>query len=211
MIEITSNIPSPPSWPIIGHGMLFLGVPAYKMLQNIWNAGYEMKRNGNGEADNCLKIWLGPELNVVTSNLKDIEIVLASVEHTEKAGEYKVLEPWLKEGLLISRGHKWFQRRKLITGAFHFQILRQFIDSFQTQSRLMVTCLENERHMEEDKAIDLYKFISLCTLDVICGKCYIVIVLLMISCDENTFKAKNIYLKSAETTIQFENSEFSSF
>ena len=170
MIEITSNIPSAPTWPIIGHGFHFIGVPAYKMLQRIWNMGENMNF---GKDVKCLKIWLGPELNIITGDFKDIEIVLGGSMHSEKAGEYKVLQPWLMDGLLLSHGHKWFQRRKLITGAFHFQILPQFIDSFETQSRVMLTGLENERRKQEHKVIELYEFISLCTLDVICGKHYI--------------------------------------
>ncbi|KNC25621.1 Cytochrome P450 4d1 [Lucilia cuprina] len=165
IIEITSNIPSAPTWPIIGHAYHFIGVPAHMMLQRIWSLGEENLRDTK-----CMKIWLGPELNLLTSDLKDIEIVLGGIIHNEKASEYQVLEPWLKEGLLISRGRKWHQRRKLITGAFHFQILRQFIDNFENETRVMITELERKIHkIGSTSAINLYEFISLCTLDVICG------------------------------------------
>ncbi|XP_023299145.2 cytochrome P450 4d1 isoform X1 [Lucilia cuprina] len=164
IIEITSNIPSAPTWPIIGHAYHFIGVPAHMMLQRIWSLGEENLRDTK-----CMKIWLGPELNLLTSDLKDIEIVLGGIIHNEKASEYQVLEPWLKEGLLISRGRKWHQRRKLITGAFHFQILRQFIDNFENETRVMIKELERKLHKNGSTSeINLYEFISLCTLDVIC-------------------------------------------
>ncbi|XP_065362919.1 cytochrome P450 4d1 isoform X1 [Calliphora vicina] len=164
IIEITRNIPSGPTWPIIGHAHHFIGVPAHMMLQRIWNLSQE-----NLTDKKYMKIWLGPELNLITSDLKDIEIILGGIVHNEKAGEYKVLEPWLKEGLLISRGRKWHMRRKLITGAFHFQILPQFIDNFENESRVMIAELEKAVCEGGNKAeIHLYELISLCTLDVIC-------------------------------------------
>lgn len=166
IIEITRNIPSAPTIPIIGHAHYFIGVPAYMMLQRIWSLG-----ESNLSDMKCMKIWLGPELNIITSNLKDIEIILGGISHNDKAGEYKVLEPWLNEGLLLSRGRKWHNRRKLITGAFHFQILSQFIDNFEMESRLMVDIIEKAvRAKGMAEPVGLYDFISLCTLDVICGK-----------------------------------------
>ncbi|KAM7348491.1 cytochrome P450 4d1 isoform 2-T2 [Cochliomyia hominivorax] len=161
IIHITRNIASGPTWPIIGHAHHFIGVPAYMMLKRIWDLG----ENLNGE-EKCMKIWLGPELNLITSNLKYIEIILGGILHNEKAGEYKCFEPWLQEGLLISRGHKWHKRRKLITSGFHFQILPQFIGNFEKESRIMVDKLKGV--VSREKAINLYEFISLCTLDVLC-------------------------------------------
>ncbi|XP_067123640.1 cytochrome P450 4C1-like isoform X2 [Centruroides vittatus] len=37
-----------------------------------------------------------------------------------------ILRPWLGNGLIISSGQKWKNRRKLLTQAFHFKILEDF-------------------------------------------------------------------------------------
>jgi cytochrome P450 len=44
----------------------------------------------------------------------------------EKAGLYSLLVPWLGTGLLTAGGAKWKARRRLLTPAFHFDILRGF-------------------------------------------------------------------------------------
>jgi len=163
LIEVTSPIPSPPALPIVGHGHYFIGKPPEMVLQKM----YEICE----EFGDTVKIWLGPELNIFFNDAKDVEVILNSMTHNDKASEYKTLEPWLKEGLLVSRGRKWHQRRKVITPAFHFKILDQFIDIFEKGSRILVTNLEMARtDKKNENGIILYDWINLCTLDTICGE-----------------------------------------
>lgn len=58
-------------------------------------------------------------------------MILSSTRHTDKSMFYHFLEPFMGQGLLISGGSKWFQRRKILTPAFHFNILQQFSKMFQ--------------------------------------------------------------------------------
>lgn len=70
-----------------------------------------------------VRVWLGPYLVVGLLKPKDIEVpiwiaegfqinfkresfqlILGSNEHLEKSREYKLFEPWLGNGLLISKG-----------------------------------------------------------------------------------------------------------
>ncbi|KAM7348493.1 cytochrome P450 4d1-like [Cochliomyia hominivorax] len=162
-IDITHNIPSPPSWPIVGHAYHFIGQPPH---QNIIILMDFLCKYGN-----TLKVWLGPELNFFLGDIKDAELVLSNMRFNDKADEYDSLDSWLKEGLLISRGKKWHKRRKIITPAFHFKSLEDFIKTFEKESRLLVKNLESEYRMQnEEKGIDLYEWVNLCTLDTICGK-----------------------------------------
>ncbi|XP_046802463.1 cytochrome P450 4d1-like [Lucilia cuprina] len=162
LIEITSNIPSPPTWPIIGHAHHFIGQPPHR---NIAIFTEFVEKYGN-----TMKIWLGPELNMFFSDIKDVEIVLASMRFNDKADEYLSLEPWLREGLLVSRGQKWHKRRKAITPAFHFKSLDDFIEIFERESRVFLANMDREWRRQSVNGVDLYEWVNLCTLDTICGK-----------------------------------------
>lgn len=161
-IDITRDIPSPPSLPLIGHGHYFVG---RKPHENVHIFQALLEKYGP-----VYKIWLGPELNIMTNDVKDVEVILSTTRFNDKAHEYETLEPWLKEGLLISRGRKWHLRRKALTPAFHFKILDNFIDVFERQSRLLLTNLDKEYRMQTDKGVELYDWVNLSTLDTICGK-----------------------------------------
>ncbi|XP_073830221.1 cytochrome P450 4d1 isoform X4 [Musca autumnalis] len=160
MIDITANIPSPPYLPIVGHGHHMVGKPPHENFRTILGFG---KKYGP-----TFKIWLGPELNMLTSNLKDVEVFLGTTRFNDKAQEYATLEPWLREGLLTSRGRKWHSRRKVLTPAFHFKILERYVDVFEKESRILLTNLDKEYRMQTEKGFDLYDWINLCTLDTIC-------------------------------------------
>ncbi|KAJ8929253.1 hypothetical protein NQ314_018077, partial [Rhamnusium bicolor] len=67
--------------------------------------------------------------------------------------------------LLFLLGPKWRNRRKMITPAFHRSILEQYIDCFDVNGRILIEQLEKE--LDKD-SVDIYPYISLYTLDVIC-------------------------------------------
>ncbi|XP_032594831.1 cytochrome P450 4d1 isoform X2 [Drosophila grimshawi] len=162
LIEVTRDLGSPPSLPLVGHAHHFIGKAPHELMQTIFNF---LEKYGK---DMTLKIWLGPELNLLMSNPEDLKIILGTLLFNDKAGEYKALEPWLKEGLLVSGGRKWHNRRKIITPAFHFKILEQYINIFQQQSVLLLSNLEKERRQQGQTGFNLYDWINLCTMDTIC-------------------------------------------
>lgn len=58
------------------------------------------------------------------------EKILRSNTHINKSFSYDILLPFLGRGLLINTGHKWRNRRKLLTPAFHFKILDNSTNGF---------------------------------------------------------------------------------
>lgn len=66
----------------------------------------------------------------------------------------------------IFTGSKWHSRRKLLTPAFHFNILNDFVEVFSRQSSKLVSKLKDKAN---GKPFDIFPFITLCTLDIICG------------------------------------------
>lgn len=73
-----------------------------------------------------VRIWLGPFPVVVLMSPRSSKVILESNEHIMKGDEYKIMERWLGNSLLISHGDKWRSRRKLITPAFHFHMLNEY-------------------------------------------------------------------------------------
>lgn len=113
--------------------------------------------------------------------------MLSSPTMITKSAEYRLLENWLGEGLLLSSGcycpniqrltcyniessllgKKWQARRKVITPAFHFKILEDFVEIFEKNATILVEKLGTYSPTE---SVNVFPLISLAALDIICGK-----------------------------------------
>ena len=96
--------------------------------------------------------------------------LITGMKNTEKSYVYKFVHSWLGTGLLTSHGKKWTSHRKLITPSFHFTVLQSFIEIFQENSNILVNKLN--KMADTNEAIDIYPFITLCLLDIICGNLF---------------------------------------
>uniref|UniRef100_A0A1E1X3R4 Putative cytochrome p450 4c3-like protein n=1 Tax=Amblyomma aureolatum TaxID=187763 RepID=A0A1E1X3R4_9ACAR len=94
-----------------------------------------------------------------------VEELLASNTILKKGHEYDMISPWLATGLLTSSGSKWRSRRKLLTPAFHFRILEDFLPTVNEQSEVLVRKLGQ---LGKDGSWDIVPLVTLCALDIIC-------------------------------------------
>ncbi|XP_070711569.1 cytochrome P450 4F3 isoform X1 [Pempheris klunzingeri] len=77
---------------------------------------------------------------------------------------YGHLRPWLGQSLLLSNGEEWSRKRRLLTPAFHFDILRSYVAKFNSSAdtmhdkwrRLAATGTTN---------IEMFDHVTLMTLD----------------------------------------------
>lgn len=160
-ITIAEDFPGPPLQPIIGNALHFLKDKPEDVMDSLLALA---KKYGG-----LFRMWIGPfNLAFVATNPKDVEIILNSTKHIKKSGMYDMLVPWLGDGLLLSYGQKWHNRRKILTPAFHYKILEGFLDSFQKNTRILRDLLHQEVVPSQDRIIDIYPFINSCTLDIIC-------------------------------------------
>ncbi|NXX36772.1 CP4FN protein, partial [Nicator chloris] len=51
---------------------------------------------------------------------------------------YDFLKPWLGEGLLLSNGQRWVRHRRLLTPAFHGDVLRNYLGIFNQSTRVLL-------------------------------------------------------------------------
>ncbi|KRX93607.1 Cytochrome P450 4V2, partial [Trichinella pseudospiralis] len=92
---------------------------------------------------------------------------LNSTKHINKGMEYRMLHPWMGLGLLTSDAFKWRPRRKLLTPSFHYDILKDFIEVFNQQSKIMLKKLSDNLDISNE-GFNMYQYITLCALDIIC-------------------------------------------
>jgi cytochrome P450 family 4 len=154
--EFYKNIPGPPVIPIFGN------VLSVRSTKDILKVLFKWSNEYGG----LYKMRLGPiRWAVVAADYDFLECVLSNTQILNKSDDYLSMRPWLGTGLLTSDGTKWKKHRRILTPAFHFQILEQFVDVFESAGNRLVKKLRNEIGKN---SVDIYPYVTLCTLDIIC-------------------------------------------
>ncbi|XP_069333351.1 cytochrome P450 4F2-like [Eulemur rufifrons] len=113
------------------------------------------------------KFWLGPILPGITLCHPDIlrPVLNASATIALKDNVFsRFMKPWLGDGLLLSAGDKWSRHRRMLTPAFHFNILKPYVKIFNDSVNIMHA--KWQRLASEGSArLDMFEHISLMTLD----------------------------------------------
>ncbi|XP_076168954.1 cytochrome P450 4C1 [Ptiloglossa arizonensis] len=151
-----NSIPGPQVMPLFGNLYQFPSSPA-----GIWNHVREL----GSQYYPIYRVWtfLMPFVNI--RHPDDIETILGNSKANRKSEVYDLLMPWFSTGLLTSSGRKWQVRRKILTPAFHFNVLQQFADVFIEESERLSTNLKKEGG---PSIKDLMPFYSEHTLNIIC-------------------------------------------
>lgn len=172
-LKLIEALPSPPALPLIGHlalvkpwdGPTFL--ERMCSLSDVYSEFFVLK--------------LGRDPFIVLSSPTAVKEVFSGSEargfraQSTKGVLYKFLHPWLGTGLLTSNGNesgdKWHTRRKMLTPAFDWSIIKQFVGVFNEQSRVLVHVLNSHCNANADgtKTVDIFPIVTHATLDVICA------------------------------------------
>ncbi|XP_077306432.1 cytochrome P450 4B1-like [Lithobates pipiens] len=110
-------------------------------------------------------LWLGNFFASLTICHSDYAKAILSRQDPKDNFGYYFITPWIGKGLLVLSGQKWFQHRRLLTPAFHYDVLKPYV-------RLMSDCvnvmLDKWEHIIPDKkTVELFHHVSLMTLDSI--------------------------------------------
>ncbi|XP_030630746.1 cytochrome P450 4F3 [Chanos chanos] len=111
--------------------------------------------------------YLGPLYNLVRlfhpDYIKSLLLASASITYKDELF-YGFMRPWLGQGLLLSNGKEWSRQRRLLTPAFHFDILKNYVSIFNHSTDIMHS--KWRRLMAEGKnSLDMFEHVSLMTLD----------------------------------------------
>lgn len=153
--DLTSSIPGPKVYPIIGNGLI---MTTYKggMLKYLEAA---QKKYGK-----IMRHWIGPNLYVHLSDPLDVEILLRDTKNLKKSTTYSFIKPWLGEGLITSTGLHWHSHRKVLTPTFHFNILDDFVKVFNEKGKILIKLLSEQCGKE---MFDVFPYINMYALDAI--------------------------------------------
>ncbi|XP_058148560.1 LOW QUALITY PROTEIN: ultra-long-chain fatty acid omega-hydroxylase-like [Dasypus novemcinctus] len=150
--------PQPPrrSW-LLGHLGMF--------LPN--EAGLRDETKVLNDMRHVLLLWIGPVLPLVVLVHPDYikPLMGASAALAPKDDLfYGFLKPWLGDGLLLSKGDKWRRHRRLLTPAFHFDILKPYVKIF---NQCTDTMHAKWRRLAQGPqvSLDMFEHVSLMTLD----------------------------------------------
>ncbi|XP_047023112.1 cytochrome P450 4g15 [Helicoverpa zea] len=155
MYELAEKLQGPPGLPLLGNALEFTG-GSHDIFKNV------IEKSVPFDKESVVKLWIGPRLLVFLYDPRDVELILSSHTHIDKAEEYRFFQPWLGNGLLISTGQKWRSHRKLIAPTFHLNVLKSFIDLFNANSRAVVNKLKKEAG-----EFDCHDYMSECTVEIL--------------------------------------------
>ena len=64
---------------------------------------------------------------------------------------YNFIHPWLGEGLLLAGGKKWSRNRRLLTPAFHFDILKPYMDIYNKEVEILL--VSSDYHLRNENIV----------------------------------------------------------
>nr|CAB3235873.1 leukotriene-B4 omega-hydroxylase 3-like [Phallusia mammillata] len=105
--------------------------------------------------------WIAPCFSFLHTYHPDSAIALLSSGAPKNNVGYRFVRPWIGDGLLTSKGKKWQRNRHLLTPAFHFKILKGYVEIFNKTSKEMLDKWENLGNGPIEISVD----VGLMTLD----------------------------------------------
>uniref|UniRef100_A0A336M072 CSON009394 protein n=1 Tax=Culicoides sonorensis TaxID=179676 RepID=A0A336M072_CULSO len=150
------GITEPPTIPLIGNlHMVWSSIQAKTLHLKIVEL-----LNQYGD---IIRLRFGTKLFIFTKDLKIIEEIVKNPQFI-KSADYEIYEEWFGDGLVNASGEKWHKMRKLLTPAFHFQILERFIPLFEYHGKIFIKKIQN---LSDGTAIDIVPWYHSFALDVI--------------------------------------------
>ncbi|KAL2772590.1 cytochrome P450 4A11 isoform 3, partial [Daubentonia madagascariensis] len=109
--------------------------------------------------------WLwGSKVSLLIYEPDYMKVILGRSDPKAR-GSYRFLAPWIGYGLLLLNGQTWFQHRRMLTPAFHYDILKPYVGITADSVRVMLDKWEGLAN--QDSPLEVFQHVSLMTLDTI--------------------------------------------
>uniref|UniRef100_A0A8C6IC11 Cytochrome P450, family 4, subfamily a, polypeptide 14 n=1 Tax=Mus spicilegus TaxID=10103 RepID=A0A8C6IC11_MUSSI len=112
----------------------------------------------------CLQCLSGSNIRVLLYDPDYVKVVLGRSD-PKASGIYQFLAPWIGYGLLLLNGKKWFQHRRMLTPAFHYDILKPYVKIMADSVNIMLD--KWEKLDGQDHPLEIFHCVSLMTLDTV--------------------------------------------
>ncbi|XP_058451286.1 cytochrome P450 4d2-like [Malaya genurostris] len=157
-IKLTNfqHLPGPKEWPLLGCSLEFVNLNSVDI--------FNLLRRFAREYGKAYKICFAYDYSLVFAKPEIAEKIVNTQSYASKSEDYDKVSEWIGDGLLVSKGEKWFSRRKVLTPGFHFKILDSFVRVFSEQSDVLCRKLATYNGSE----VDVFPILKLFTLDVLC-------------------------------------------
>ncbi|XP_033722982.2 taurochenodeoxycholic 6 alpha-hydroxylase-like isoform X2 [Tursiops truncatus] len=154
LLKALQQFPSPPSHWLYGHMQEFQDETELRPL---------LKRVEKYPSACARWLW-GTKALVLIYDPDYMKVVLGRSD-PKSHDAYRMLIPWIGKGLLLLEGQTWFQHRRMLTPAFHYDILKPYVGLMADSVRVMLD--KWEELVSLDSHLEVLGHVSLMTLDTI--------------------------------------------
>uniref|UniRef100_A0A8C3N0U5 Uncharacterized protein n=1 Tax=Geospiza parvula TaxID=87175 RepID=A0A8C3N0U5_GEOPR len=154
LIKALEAFPGPPKHWLYGHNHL---LKSENFLHQVVSWGEEYPY--------AFPRWFGPILPSIIIHHPEYAKTILGRADPKASAVYKLLVPWIGKGLLILEGRKWFQHRKMLTPAFHYDVLKSYVTLMSDSVKVMLD--KWDKKITERRSVELFQDVSLMTLDSI--------------------------------------------
>ncbi|XP_062049309.1 cytochrome P450 4A4 [Lepus europaeus] len=154
LLRALQQFPCPPSHWLLGHSGEFQNDQELERIQK-WVEKFP----------SACSLWLsGNEGRLLLYDPDYLKVILGRSD-PKSPRNYKLMTPWIGYGLLLLDGQTWFQHRRMLTPAFHYDILKPYVGLMVDSVQIMLD--RWEQLISQDSSLEIFQHVSLMTLDTI--------------------------------------------
>lgn len=146
-----------PCHPIWGHLHLF------QNMKEFYDQVFNVVDKTHAKVLCCWVMFIKPDITVCHPDTAKMVIKEMPAKPTQINGAYRFIKPWLGDGLLLSEGKKWERSRRLLTPAFHFDILRPYVIIYNDVADIFLGKLQ--KSCSAGEVVEISSIVTLATLD----------------------------------------------
>ncbi|XP_004740432.1 cytochrome P450 4A11 isoform X1 [Mustela putorius furo] len=154
LLRAVQEFPSPPSHWLFGH---------MHELQNGQELQELQKRAEKYPCASPRWLW-GSRVGLIVYDPDYMKVILGRSDPKSNSS-YRFMAPWIGYGLLLLNGQTWFQHRRMLTPAFHYDILKPYVGLMADSVQVMLG--KWEELLSQNSSLEIFGHISMMTLDTL--------------------------------------------